>query len=76
MEVEVEVADRGAEMGDVGVGRGYVLGSLYVWMCGMHVVAALKILFKRCRGKLAECMQLEVRKLDSKLLGSFGDLGE
>jgi len=25
---------------------------------------------------LAECMQLEVRKLDSKLLGSFGDLGE
>ena len=46
------------------------------WICGMHVVAALKILFKRCRGKLAECMQLEVRKLDSKLLGSFGDLGE
>ena len=31
-EVEVEVADMGAEMGDVGVGRGYVLGSLYVWM--------------------------------------------
>jgi hypothetical protein len=45
---EVEVADMGAEMGAVGVGRGYVLGSLYVWICGMHVVAALKILFKRC----------------------------
>jgi hypothetical protein len=77
VEVEVEVADMGAETG-IGVGEGLCFGKYcrYLCMCGMHVVAALKILLSDVEKGIGWEHAIGGAELDSKLLGSFGDLGE